>query len=358
MKEVTGVLKEMLTGAGRGVKRFWQRLRSYPPLRPQPGLGLLGVAFGSGGMRGGAHVGVLEALAEQGLEPGLLAGTSAGAVVAALKGAGFTCQELAEAAAKLEPSLFTDLCVPQLRLLAVSAIALRDYLRGRNPPQAKITRGIIQGDRFAGWLRQFLGERRFEDLRVPTYVVATDLVTGDAVVFGPGQPAPELPPGFRYVVGVDVVTAVRASCAIPMIFEPVRAAGGLLVDGAFCEPVPAPVLRSAGAQTVIAVDLGTFCPEGPRQPDGDSALQCNLFGVFGRSAAILSDRYAAERLSRSADIIIRPGADRVHLTDVEGVQASLHSGRAAARQALQAITKRKPYRSLYPGSAQIRTSGG
>ncbi len=311
--------------------RWWTSLVSEEPQQHNVGSQPLGLALGSGGLRGAAHVGVLAVLEEQGLAPQVLAGTSAGSVVAALYAAGYTSQRMQELMGQLTPDLFTDLTMPRLQLLVAGASALRDYL---GTSRQRITRGpggLVKGERFEEWLRDLLYNQSFDDLSIPTYVVATDLADGKAVVFGPSQSIPQLPVGYRYVSGVPLADAVRASCSIPLIFEPAQLNGRVYIDGAFSDPVPTRILCSYELQTIIAVDLAVVGGiEMAQKP-----AEYNLFQTLSQATSFLTDRYSAEILQDSADLVIRPCADRATLTEVALAERFVREGKRAAWEALQ-----------------------
>lgn len=295
----------------------------------------IGLALGSGGLRGVAHVGVLSVLEKYGLKPDALAGSSAGSVAAVFYAAGYDSHKMRELMAELTPDLFTDITAPRLQLLVAGVTALRDYL-GNNSNTSnrsrtrRVPRGLVRGERFTNWLRYWLQDTMFEDLSLPTYVVATDLATGEAVVFGPENAVPVLPEGYRYMTGVPVVEAVRASCSIPFIFEPAKIGQHVFIDGAFSDPVPARVLAWKATRPVIAVDLGTS-----GQVEKSSEFEhFNLFQVLSHGTSLVTDRYAREILKDSADLVIRPCHSRVGLTEVDRVDDFFQQGVEEAERAL------------------------
>ena len=173
----------------------------------------LGIAFGGGGMRGWAHLGVLTVLDRLGLRPDVLAGCSAGALIGAYRAAGFTVDEMA--------ALMREQKTSSLFSLRFDGV------------------GLLSQDNFRAYLRRHLGDVRLEDLATPLYVVATDLDTGREVVLSRGS----------------VVDAVLASSAMPGIFAPVEVDGRLLVDGGLCNNVPVSALVHAGARGTVGVRL-------------------------------------------------------------------------------------------------------
>lgn len=176
----------------------------------------VGLALGSGGARGAAHVGVLKVLEREGIEVAAIAGSSIGAMVGGAYAAGLPLSRIEEE-----------------WLTANRARLLRSFLP--TFPRA----GLSSGAGLRRYLREILGDVRVEDLPTPFAAVATDLDTGEAVVLRRGP----------------LVEAIRASTAIPGIFQPVRWEGRLLVDGGMVEPLPIPVCRELGAEVVIAVDV-------------------------------------------------------------------------------------------------------
>jgi NTE family protein len=181
----------------------------------------IGLALGSGGARGMAHLGVLRAFQEAGLKVDVVAGTSIGALV----GMGL-------AADRLEAMREVVLHMDWRR-------ALHYFVEARLPHS-----GLIDGARVLEFIRLHARDRRLEDLDIPCGVVATDLASGEEVVLDRGETA----------------EAIRASIAVPGLFTPVNLAGRLLVDGGLVNPVPVNVARRLGADVVIAVDVAHFEP--------------------------------------------------------------------------------------------------
>ena len=175
----------------------------------------IGLALGSGSARGWAHIGVLRALRDAGIQVDYVAGTSIGALVGAVYASG-DIDSLEEVVLKLDwkqIAHFFDVVFPKS--------------------------GLIDGNKVADFVREHVEEMNIEDLPLPFSAVSTNLATGDEVVLQKG----------------DIIEAVRASISVPGIFTPVRKNGTVLVDGALVNPVPVSVVRKMGADFAIAVDL-------------------------------------------------------------------------------------------------------
>ena len=186
----------------------------------------LGLALGGGAARGFAHVGVLQVLEEAGIKADLVVGTSAGSLVAAFYASGKTGAQLQRVADTMEEVTITDWTVPLLG------------------------RGMMRGDALSRYVNQQTGGRRIEELKMPLGIVATDLRTGDGVLFQRG----------------DLGTAVRASSSVPSVFEPVRIGAREFVDGGLVSPVPVRYARQMGAEYVLAVDISST-PEAAKTDD-------------------------------------------------------------------------------------------
>ena len=159
-----------------------------PAPKPPPRLGL---ALGGGAARGFAHIGVIQVLEENGIRPSVVAGTSAGSVVAALYASGMNGAQLQKVAQTMEEASLADWTLPLF------------------------SRGVLKGAAIARFVNAQLGPRLIEDMKIPLGIVATDLGTGEGVLFRRG----------------DLATAVRASSAVPAVFEPVKIAQREYVDG-------------------------------------------------------------------------------------------------------------------------------
>lgn len=176
----------------------------------------IGLALGSGGARGAAHTGVLKVLEAEGIPISVVAGSSIGALIGATMAVGIPIEQ-----------------VEQEWLATGAARVFRSFLP--TFPRA----GLSSGNELIKYLAQLLGDVRIEDLPIPYAAVACDMDTGESVILREGS----------------LVSAVRASTAIPGIFHPLRLNDRLLVDGGLVDPVPIQVCRDLGADFVIAVDI-------------------------------------------------------------------------------------------------------
>lgn len=250
----------------------------------------LGLALGGGAARGFAHLGVIEVLEEAGLRPSHVVGTSAGSLVAALYASGKSSGELARLAETLQEADITDWMLPILN------------------------RGALRGEALARYVNTQVGGRNLEQMKIPLGIVATDLKTGEAITFRRGN------------TGV----AVRASSAVPAVFQPVRIGDREYVDGGLVAPVPVRQARDMGANFVIAVDISSD-PEGNPSSDTFQILM-QTFTIMGKTINSLA--------LKDADFVVRPPLSGVKSADFGARMRSIEAGRVAMRAALPALKVR------------------
>jgi NTE family protein len=248
-----------MKAAARAVRSFFTALREKTrpnreatSLAPAPRIGL---ALGGGFARGIAHAGVLEVFERYQIPIHCIAGVSAGSIVAAAYASGASPAEIARAGCSM-------------RLGDVARWSI-----GRM--------GFVVSERMQRFLEKLLKRYRFEEMKIPLGVLATDLCTGETVPFRDTG---------------DVFLPIRASCSYPGLFQPVRRDGRLLVDGAMSMEIPALLARQLGATHVVSVHL-------PAQ--GGERPPSNMFQVVNRCFQILQTR--TEDSWRSAsDLVITP----------------------------------------------------
>ncbi len=256
------------------------------PVPPQPPR--IGLALGGGAARGFAHIGVIQVLEEHGIKPSLVVGTSAGSLVAALYASGLDGTQLARLALEMDEGAITDWAFPG--------------------------RGVIRGEALARWVREHTRGRTIERMPLALGIVAADLDTGRAVLFRRGDPG----------------TAVRASSAVPAVFQPVKIGEREYVDGGLVAPVPVRHAREMGAELVIAVDIATP-PDG--HPTGDPVrLLLQTFNIMGATIS----RFEL----READVVLRPALVGVGSADFAARQRAIAAGREAALAQLPFIRTR------------------
>lgn len=252
-----------------------------PP--PKPVL-KLGLALGGGAARGFAHVGVIQVLEEAGIRADVIAGTSAGSMVAALYASGKTGAQLQRVAQTMEEAAITDWMLPLLN------------------------RGALRGEALARYVNTQVEGRLLENMVIPLGIVATDLHSGQVITFRRG----------------DTGTAVRASSAVPAVFLPVKIGAREYVDGGLVAPVPVQQVREMGANFVIAVDISSE-PEG--NPAGDTfQILLQTFAIMGKSI----NQWAL----KEANLVIKPPLSGVKSADFSARQKSIEAGRLAMQRAL------------------------
>lgn len=249
----------------------------------------VGLALGGGFARGMAHIGVLQALVAHKIPIDLVAGTSAGSLVGALYAATGDPWALERLAAEMN---WRSLVRLRLR---------RD--------------GLLDTSGLERFLVERMGDLDFQDLRVPFGALATDLLDGQPVLIREGR----------------VTTAVRASCAYPGIFLPVRLGEHTLVDGGLTQPIPAQAVRSMGADLVIGVELSQE-PVAAQRPR-------NLLHIMMSSLALVQ-RPLIREAAAAADILIRPELAEFNPIELDHVGEIVARGREAAEQMIPAIRER------------------
>jgi len=249
---------------------------------------IIALALGGGAARGFAHVGVIKALEAQGISPDIIVGTSAGSVVGALYAAGlngFQIQELSMSMAEdqvLDGSGF-------YRCMAETMVSNK--------------RGCIKGQALQDFINRNINFRPIEKLNKTFAAVATNLSSGEMVVFRTGNTG----------------MAVRASSSVPVVFQPTTINGVDYVDGGLVAPVPASVARSMGADFVIAVDISDRPQD--RETTGISDILWQTFAIFGQTI----NRHEQS----SADVVVRPVTFGLPSADVSGVNKAVLEGEKA-----------------------------
>ncbi|WP_425060800.1 hypothetical protein SCACP_15510 [Sporomusa carbonis] len=247
----------------------------------------VGLALGSGGLRGIAHIGVLKVLEKHNIPIDYIAGCSIGSLIGALYAAGLDPETMFKLAKNLKRRHWLDFVIPQM--------------------------GIISGERALATIRLLTRQMTFEQLKLPLAVVATELNRGQEVVFTQG----------------DVAKAVRASISVPGIFIPFTMDDKLYVDGAVLNPTPIDTARNMGADIVIAVDLahaGTIC------------TISNMFDVIIQSIDIM-ERELCKHRQHHCDVLIQPDIGNISPSSFESMDECLLAGELATETVIPEIKK-------------------
>jgi NTE family protein len=251
----------------------------------RPGIGL---ALGGGFARGFAHLGVLRVLEENQIPISHIAGTSVGSILGAAYASG----------------------APLARIISTCrTIRLRDIARWR------VSRlGLASNQRLGDLIERVFESRQFEQLRIPLAVVATDLSTGEPVVFTQG----------------NLVDAIRASCAFPGLFEPVEIGTRCLADGGLVAPVPTRAARELGATSVVGISVGV--------QDRYRGAPKNIFQVVSRAVSA-AQKHQLEVWERHANLVLRPEVQSLAWDDFDRAEEAIEAGAVAARRALPRMQK-------------------
>ena len=252
------------------------------PPKKQP---VVALVLGAGASRGFAHVGVLKVLEANHIPVNMVVGTSAGSFVGSLYAYGFNAYQLQKIAIEIQKGDIADLTIPE--------------------------NGFIKGEKLEAYVNRMVNNTPLEKMRTPFYAVATNVQTGQEMVFGKGNTG----------------AAVRASCSIPGVFRPPVLAGQMYVDGGVVSPIAVSAARKQGADVVIAVDISSDLSTSQPQGTIDTILQ---------SIGIMYSRISAGELAR-ADVVIRPKVGYIGSGDFDKRHEAIMEGEKAANDALPKI---------------------
>jgi len=261
---------------------------SWQDLKPKTGLVLSG-----GAARGVAHIGVLEAFDEENFKVDVIGGVSVGAIVGALYASGKSALDISKIGEFLTWKNLIEVKVTPTRLLNLS--------------------GIISNERMSSFLKSYIGDKTFSDLKITFVCIACDLRTGEEIVFDSGK----------------LIPAVRASSAVPGLFEPVSFSHRILVDGGVVDNVPVETVRRKGAQFVIVSWTGggeVFKEQG------------DIISILTQVIAISGKLIASEKLEK-ADFVISPDLSDIKPTDLDRFDEIRERGYFAAKENYKKLRK-------------------
>lgn len=263
------------------------QLPQGPPPKPK-----IALVLGGGAARGFAHVGVIRALEQEKIPIDMVVGTSVGGLIGAIYAADVSSFDLEWTAFQLEKDDLFDFGV----MNAVTGM------------------GFAKGDKLEAWVKSHIKTTNIENLKIPFAAVATDLNWGYKVVLDHGP----------------VARAIRASAAIPGVFQPVQHQGKILVDGGVVDNIPISVAKAKGADLVIAVDISGNL--------GNTSIT-NLLGVSLQATNIMF-ALNVEQSKKNADILIAPaGIGDIGMLDFTQKKRCMQAGIEATKQAMPAIRK-------------------
>lgn len=253
---------------------------------PAPKPAKVALVLGAGASRGFAHIGVLKVLEANKVPVHMIVGTSAGSFVGSLSAYGYNAFQLQKTAIAIEKGDIIDYGLPD--------------------------NGFIKGEQLEAYVNKLVKNTPLEQMRTPFYAVATNILNGQEVVFGKGNTG----------------AAVRASCAIPGVFRPVRVGAQLFVDGGVVSPLAIDAARGQGADVVIAVDISSDLESTPPESTVETILQ---------SINIMYAKLSHLQLPR-ADVVVRPRVGHIGSSDFLKRHEAILEGERAALEALPKIT--------------------
>jgi len=273
----------------------------------------IGLVLGGGSAKGLAHIGVLKVLEEHNIKIDMISGASIGALIGALYLSGYSPKELEEMIKNLNFKKLIDIGVPRS--------------------------GLIKGDKMESYLRELLDEKKFSDLSAPLYITAVDIVNYSEVVFSKG----------------DLAKAIRASVSVPGIFRPAKNNGKILVDGGVLDNLPIEILKDAGADVIIAVNLSgnekreiVYDVADKKKSEGKSP---NIMSILADSYRLMDREHTRLYLEKSgADLMLHPDLRKVGFADFSKVSEGIKAGEIEAKKKIGKIKrlgKRNLIRDLF-----------
>lgn len=250
----------------------------------------VGLALGSGGVRGFAHIGVIKVLKENNIPIDYVVGSSIGAIIG-----GLYCHG-------------EDIEIIEKDVISLDLKKIASFL------DPCIKKGLLHGNKIIDYLKSFVGDVKIEDLKIPFAAVATDYKNGEPVVFERGR----------------LIDAVRASMSVPIAFKPVENQEKIYIDGAFSLPVPVEVVRKMGADIVIAVNLdGNYIFDKQKLKYGDLVMNGLNLLRYQLSKANAND----------ANIVLTPKVTGILWFDMLSTKKAITAGIVSCEEKIELIKK-------------------
>ncbi|MCK4386900.1 MAG: patatin-like phospholipase family protein [Candidatus Pacebacteria bacterium] len=254
----------------------------------------IGLALGSGGPKGLAHIGVIKVLEENNIPIDFIAGSSIGAMVGGFYAGTKDIKQVEKIANDVDWKLIFSLLDPSFQ------------------------QGLLGGEKVKNFIENYLNGINFENLKIPLSVITTDIKTGESVSINKG----------------GVASAIRTSISFPLVFKPVKRAGRLLADGGLSLPIPVEIVRKMGAELTIAVNL-----------DADYFINGNngnanfgFYKIANNSINLLRHHLASYNI-QNADVVIAPQSGNLHWNNFLGGKNIISAGEKAAKQVLPQLKK-------------------
>lgn len=280
----------------------------------------IGMALGGGGLKGMAHIGVLEVMQENGLKPQYICGTSAGSIIAALYACGISPYQMQAIALNLKPSDFLD-----YNLMGTFKYLLSLICHCYEAP----LEGIFLGDRLEDMIYELTDGKKLSEVSMPLGIVACDIDSGRKVVFTNRDLEIERS-DVLIIKDALISEAVRCSVSIPVTFVPKDFAGLKMVDGGLKEIVPVSIPKIMGADYILSVNLG--------QEMYDTKVK-GIPQIISRTLSILTFETSDIEEEILSDMTIFPGVQGTSLDDTEAIAKIIRAGRRAMRENIEELKR-------------------
>jgi len=261
----------------------------------------IGLALGGGGAKGLAHIGVIKALEAAGINIDYIAGTSMGALVGGFYAATGDIRALEDFIIHVKRS---------------DIFPIKEIIKRKDG-------ALFKGESIADKLRKELKNIKIEELKIPFAALTTDAKNGDEVCLKNG----------------DLVDAIRASTALPIVFAPVAINNQLLIDGGLVNPVPADVVKDMGADYVIAVDVSSRWFAAPEE----LATTHDIYGVVSSALSII-EYQIAKNILKNADLVLRPPVMSYNWIEFNKAQEIIKAGEQELELNLREIRRKTGYK--------------
>jgi NTE family protein len=290
----------LLAGCGSAPVQPSTPIAAAPIPAPQPRHVKIALALGGGAARGFAHIGVIKALEAQGIVPDIVVGTSAGSVVGSMYAYGYNGFTLQKMAMEMDEASISDWALPFF---------------SKSP-------GVLKGEALQAYVNKAVHNQPIEKLKIPFGAVATDLKTGQPILFRRGNTG----------------MAVRASSSVPSVFQPVSIAGKTYVDGGLVAPVPVRFAKEMGAEFIIAVNISSAT---------EAQATASSLDVLMQTFTIMGQRLNQHEL-KDADIVITPALGTMGSADFNGRNLAVLAGEQAAASVMSQLKAQLKAKQLSP----------